>query len=259
MFETLHYAAVDGVGVITLNRAERLNAVNTAMANELEALARQLRDDTSVRAVIVSGAGRVFCAGADIAALDTLKSADAVYRFLEGLQVAFNAIEALPMPTIAAVHGLAFGGGCELALACDFRLLAADARLGVPEIKLGLLPGAGGTQRLARLLPAAIARQMIYFGEPLDAQSALTHGLVNAVVASAEVMNEARAWATRLAALPPLALRSAKLLVHGAALNGLASGIEAERQAVSYLFQTCDAHEGVRAFLEKRSAEFKGN
>ena len=259
MFETLQYAAADGIGVLTLNRPARLNAVNTAMANEIEALARQLRDDRRLRALIVCGAGRVFCAGADIAALDTLAGADGPYRFLEALQVAFNAIEALPMPSIAAVHGLAFGGGCELALACDFRLLSAEARLGVPEIKLGLLPGAGGTQRLARLLPTAVAKQMIYFGEPLDAQGALSHGLINAVVPSGEVLNEARAWAERLAGLPPLALRSAKLLVHGAALEGLASGIEAERQAVSYLFQTRDAHEGIRAFLDKRAAKFEGS
>ncbi len=259
MFETLHYAAEDGIGVITLNRPERLNAVNTAMASELEALARQLRDDRTLRALIVTGTGRVFCAGADIAALETLKSADASYRFLEGLQLAFNAIEALPMPTIAAVHGLAFGGGCELALACDFRLLSSEARLGVPEIKLGLLPGAGGTQRLARLLPAAVAKQMIYFGDPLDAQAALAHGLINAVVPAGEALNEARTWAMRLASLPPLALRAAKLLVHGAALGGLSNGIEAERQSVSYLFQTRDAHEGIRAFLDKRAAKFEGS
>ncbi len=259
MFETLQYAADGGIGVLTLNRPARLNAVNTAMATEIEALARQLRDDHTLRALIVCGAGRVFCAGADIAALDTLKGADAPYRFLAALQLAFNAIEALPMPTIAAVHGLALGGGCELALACDFRLLSVDARLGVPEIKLGLLPGAGGTQRLARLLPPAIAKQMIYFGEPMDAQSALSHGLINAVVSDDEVLNEAHAWAERLAGLPPLALRSAKLLVHGAALASLNNGIEAERQAVSYLFQTQDAHEGIRAFLDKRAAKFQGN
>lgn len=259
MFETLQFVAEDGIGVLTLNRPARLNAVNAAMANEIETLARQLRDERSLRVLIVCGSGRVFCAGADIAALDTLTGADSAYRFLETLQVAFNAIEALPMPTIAAVHGLAFGGGCELALACDFRLLSPDARLGVPEIKLGLLPGAGGTQRLARLLPAAIAKQMLYFGEPLDANTALAHGLINAVVADGDVMSAARAWALRLVALPPLALRSAKLLVHGAALAGLANGIEAERQAVSYLFQTRDGHEGIRAFLDKRAAKFEGS
>ena len=259
MFETLQFVAEHGIGVLTLNRPERLNAVNTAMANELEALARQLRDEHALRALIVTGAGRVFCAGADIAALKTLQGADAPYRFLEGLQLAFNAIEALPMPTIAAVHGLAFGGGCELALACDFRLLSAEARLGVPEIKLGLLPGAGGTQRLARLLPAAIAKQMIYFGEPLAAERALSLGLINAVVTSGEVLQEAHAWAERLAGLPPLALRSAKLLVHGATFNGLVNGIEAERQAVSYLFQTEDAREGIQAFLDKRAPSFQGS
>lgn len=259
MFETLQFVAEHGIGVLTLNRPERLNAVNTAMANELEALARQLRDEHALRALIVTGAGRVFCAGADIAALETLQGADAPYRFLEGLQLAFNAIEALPMPTIAAVHGLAFGGGCELALACDFRLLSAEARLGVPEIKLGLLPGAGGTQRLARLLPAAIAKQMIYFGEPLAAERALSLGLINAVVTSGELLKEAHAWAERLAGLPPLALRSAKLLVQGATFNGLVNGIEAERQAVSYLFQTEDAHEGIRAFLDKRAPSFQGS
>ena len=259
MFETLQFVAEHGIGVLTLNRPERLNAVNTAMANELEALARQLRDEHALRALIVTGAGRVFCAGADIAALETLQGADAPYRFLEGLQLAFNAIEALPMPTIAAVHGLAFGGGCELALACDFRLLSAEARLGVPEIKLGLLPGAGGTQRLARLLPAAIAKQMIYFGEPLAAERALSLGLINAVVTSGEVLQEAHAWAERLAGLPPLALRSAKLLVHGATFNGLVNGIEAERQAVSYLFQTQDAREGIQAFLDKRAPSFQGS
>ena len=259
MFETLQFVAEHGIGVLTLNRPERLNAVNTAMANELEALARQLRDEHALRALIVTGAGRVFCAGADIAALETLQGADAPYRFLEGLQLAFNAIEALPMPTIAAVHGLAFGGGCELALACDFRLLSAEARLGVPEIKLGLLPGAGGTQRLARLLPAAIAKQMIYFGEPLAAERALSLGLINAVVTSGEVLQEAHAWAERLAGLPPLALRSAKLLVQGATFNGLVNGIEAERQAVSYLFQTQDAREGIQAFLDKRAPSFQGS
>ena len=259
MFETLHYVCADTVGVLTLSRPERLNAIDLVMAREIEALARQLRDDPGVRVLIVTGAGRVFCAGADINALAALPGADGGNRFLMAVQNATSALEALPMPTIAAVNTLAFGGGCELALACDFRILGSDARLGVPEVKLGLLPGAGGTQRLARLLPPAIAKQMIYLGEPLTAVAALQHGLVNAVVAPAELMNEAHAWAARVSALPPLALRSAKVLVHGAALGGLSNGIEAERQAVSFLFQTADGREGVRAFLDKRSATFTGN
>lgn len=258
MYQTLQYASDGAIGVLTLNRPERLNAVDATMARELEALALALRDDQSLRALIVRGAGRVFCAGADIAALNALEGANAPYRFLESLQLAFNAIESLPMPTIAAIHGLAFGGGCELALACDFRLMSDDAKLGVPEIKLGLLPGAGGTQRLSRLVPPAIAKQMIYLGLPLTAPLALQHGLVNAVVAASELMGEAQTWAERIRALPPLALRSAKSLVHGAALAGLVNGIEAERQAVAYLFQTRDCREGVSAFLDKRTPNFEG-
>ena len=258
MYQTLEFSAEGGVGVLTLARPERLNAIDTTLAGELEALCRELRDAREVRALIVRGAGRAFCAGADIVNLASLGDADAHFRFLAAIQNALNALEALPMPSIAAVHGIAFGGGCELALACDFRLLEPDARLGVPEIKLGLVPGAGGTQRLARMLPVAIAKQMIYFGEPLDAPSALQHGLVNALSAPGGVLDLAHDWATHLAGLAPLALRSAKLLVHGAALGGLANGIEAERQAVSYLFQTRDAKEGMQAFLARRNANFEG-
>lgn len=259
MFETFKFAALDGIGVLTLARPTRLNAVNLTMAHEIDALMRQLRADESLRVLIVTGEGRAFCAGADITVLDTLAGAAAPFRFLETIQLAFNALEALPVPTIAAINGGAFGGGCELALACDFRIMSDAASIGVPEIKLGLLPGAGGTQRLARLLPPAIAKEMIYLGLPLAANRALQHGLVNAVVPAGEVMTEAQAWAMRLRAMPPLALRSAKLLVHGAAFNGLTNGIEAERQAVAYLFQTRDCREGVKAFLDKRSPEFDGS
>ena len=258
MYQTLEYSAAGGVGVLRLARPERLNAINLTLAAELEALCRVLRDERALRVLVIHGTGRAFCAGADIANMDGLDGADDHYRFLEALQNALNAVEALPVPTIAAVHGIAFGGGCELALACDFRLCEPDARFGVPEIKLGLVPGAGGTQRLARMLPVAIAKQMIYFGEPLDAPSALQHGLVNALSAPGGVLDLAHDWATHLAGLAPLALRSAKLLVHGAALGGLANGIEAERQAVSYLFQTRDAKEGMQAFLARRNANFEG-
>lgn len=258
MFETLKFESQGPIAVITISRADRLNAINPAMAGELEAVSRLVGDDKSCRALVITGAGRAFCAGADIEALETLSGPDDHYRFLESIQVAMNAIESLSVPSIAALNGVAFGGGCELAIACDFRIMSNKARLGVPEIKLGLLPGAGGTQRLSRLLPPAIAKQMIYLGEPLDAESALSHGLVNEVVAPDAVLDTALQWAERIAGLAPVALRSAKLLVHGAALDGLVNGIEAERQAVSYLFQTEDATEGLRAFLEKREPRFVG-
>ncbi len=258
MSEVLEYVADAGVGVMTLNRPERLNALDTGLARAIESQCLRLRDDRSLRALIVRGAGRVFCAGADIADMQAHDDVDGHYRFLAAMQNAVDAVEALPVPTIAAVHGIAFGGGCELALACDFRLCEPNARLGVPEIKLGLIPGAGGTQRLSRLLPAAIAKQMIYLGEPLDAQTALHHGLVNELSAPGEIDVLARAWATRLAALAPLALRSGKHLVHGAALGGLANGVEAERQAVAYLLGSQDAQEGMAAFLAKRPPRFEG-
>jgi enoyl-CoA hydratase len=258
MYDTLEYLEENGIGLLTLSRPQCLNAINATMASEIETLMAALSRSDTLRALVVSGSERIFCAGADIAALGTLVGTDGAYRFLAQLQNALNAIEALPVPSIAALEGSAFGGGCELAIACDFRIMAETAVLGVPEIKLGLLPGAGGTQRLARLLPVALAKQMICLGEPLDAASALRHGLVNAVVPATEVMAESRRWAARLAALAPLALRAAKTLVHGAALGGLVNGIDAERQAVAYLFQTDDAHEGIRAFLDKRPATFTG-
>lgn len=258
MSETLSYVADDGIGTITLNRAERLNAINLSMARELRALADELHDDETLRAIVITGSGRAFCAGADIEGLKALSGPADHYRFLETIQLALNAIEALPVPTIAALNGVAFGGGCELALSCDFRIMNTSARIGVPEVKLGLLPGAGGTQRLPRLLPPPVAKEMIYFGEALTADKALHHGLVNAVVPGDDVLTTAYDWAKRARALAPLALRSAKLLVHGAALDGVTNGIEAERQAVAFLFQTSDAAEGIQAFLDKRPPDFNG-
>ena len=259
MYETLTCEIHQGVATLTLNRPERLNAISPTMATELATVCRTLSADETLRALVVTGRGRAFCAGADIEALEGLDGAAAQWAFLETVQHAMNAVEALPVPSIAAINGVALGGGCELAIACDFRIMSDASRLGVPEIKLGLLPGAGGTQRLSRLLPPAIAKQMIYLGDPLGAGDAHAHGIVNAVVPADEVLGTAMSWAGRIADLPPLALRTAKLLVHGAALNGLDNGIEAERQGVAFLFQTSDAKEGIKAFLEKREPRFQGN
>ncbi len=259
MYETLNVSTADGIASVRFNRPRRLNAINSRMIGELAELCRAFDAERSLRAVVFSGEGRVFCAGADITELDGLDGPSAALEFLGSLQAVTNAIESLKVPTIAALNGSAFGGGCEIALACDLRLMAADASIGVPEIKIGLLPGAGGSQRLPRLLPAAIAKQMIYFGEPLDAERAAAYGLVNAVVPGADLMAEAERWAARLAALPPLALAAGKRLVHGSALHGLHNGIEAERQTVAFLFSTADKTEGLRAFLEKRSPTFSGH
>ena len=258
MYETLEFETIDAIALVRLNRPERLNAINRAMIDELDSLCRQLDADNGVRAVIVSGQGRAFCAGADIKVLDGLDGPRDALDFIQSMQQLTNMLEALKMPTIAAINGIAYGGGCELALACDLRLMASDATIGVPEIKIGLLPGAGGTQRLSRLLPPALAKEMIYLGEPLSAQRAAEHGLVNRVVEAELLQEQALHWAEKLAALPPLALRAGKMLVQGAALHGLHDGIAAERQAMGLLFSSADSSEGVRAFLEKRSPTFSG-
>jgi enoyl-CoA hydratase len=258
MYETLEYASEDGIGVVRLNRPTKLNAIGPATVRELRAVADAVREDAKTRVLVFTGAGRAFSAGADIAELVKMASPPAFLRFIEDIQTTYNAIEDLPIPTVAAVNGLAYGGGCELALACDFRLMAEDATLGVPEILIGALPGAGGTQRLSHMLPPAIAKQMIYFGEPMSADRALQYGLANAVVPSGQAMEVAMEWARRLSRLPPLALRSAKILVHTGMNTDLKTGIEAERHTLAYLFGTEDRREGMHAFLEKRPAVFTG-
>lgn len=258
MYETVHYVVEDAIGWVRLDRPTRLNAISPQMVRELRSVVASVRADESVRVLVVTGTGRAFCAGADIAGLVALSSSSAILRFLEEVQEAFNEIESLGQPTIAALNGLAYGGGCELAIACDLRLMAESAKLGVPEILIGMLPGGGGTQRLPRLLPPAIAKQMIFFGEPIDAQAAARYGIINAVVADEQLERTARAWAARLAKLPPLALATAKRLVRTADGADLASGLAAERQGVAFLYGTEDGHEGLTAFLEKRSATFRG-
>ena len=257
MYETIDYTIEDGIGVVRLNRPDKLNAINPQMVGELRALADSLRG-ADLGALIFTGNGRAFSAGADISKLVEIGRADEFMKFIERIQTAYNEIEDLPFPTIAAIDGLAYGGGCELALACDLRIMARDASLGVPEIRIGVLPGAGGTQRLGRMLPPAIAKRMIYFGDPLGSDAALQYGLINEVVEPGRAFQTALQWARRLAQLPPLALRSAKLLVHGAQETSLKSGIESERQALAFLFGTEDRREGMRAFLEKRAPAFCG-
>lgn len=258
MYETLEYSCQDNIALVRLNRPQKLNAINPQMAQDLRAVTDAIRADDSIRAVIFTGTGRAFSAGADISQLVGMAGPPDFWRFIELIQTTYNALEDLNRPTIAALNGLAYGGGCELALTCDFRIMAEDATIGVPEILIGVLPGAGGTQRLAHMLPPAIAKQMIYFGDPLSAELALQHGLVNLLRPADQVLETAWEWARRLVKLPPLALRSGKLLAHAGMNSDLKTGVEAERQAVAFLFSTEDRTEGMRAFLEKRPATFKG-
>lgn len=248
----------DGVGVITLRRADRLNALSSAVAAALHDAIAAVEADEAVRAIVVAGEGKAFCAGADISELDTLDGPHDFSSFVRALTDAFDALARCPKPSVAAIHGVAFGGGLELALACDLRVAEEDARLGVPEIKLGLLPGAGGTARLPRLLPKAVAKQLLLTGEPLVAADAHRLGLVNEVVPAGEAVTAAVGLAGRLASLPPLALAAAKRLVDEGATLPLDAAITFERETVSMLFGTADRVEGVCAFLDKRPPSFDG-
>ncbi len=258
MYQSFEYSVADGIALVRLNRPNKLNSIDAVMVREFGELANHIRDDQEVRVVVFTGNGRAFCAGADIANLNSINSSGEFMRFIERVQMAFNAIEDLDRPTIAAINGLAYGGGCELSLVCDFRIMAEETTIGVPEILIGVLPGAGGTQRLPKLLPPAIAKRMIYLGEPLTATQALHFGLVNEIAPAAKVLDAAMELARRLIKMPPLAVRCAKLLVHMGMNADLKSGIEAERQGMAFLFGTEDRVEGMGAFLGKRQASFKG-
>ena len=248
----------EAVARLTLNNPEKRNALDHDVLDAIAATLPELDRGIDIRCVVITGAGeKAFSAGADIHEMAVLSPDELAERQRRRATFTWH-LATLKKPTIGAINGLAYGGGCELALVCDLRIMAEDATIGVPEILIGVLPGAGGTQRLAHMLPAAIAKQMIYFGEPLSSEEALRHGLVNRVVPREQVLDTAFEWARRLATRPPLALRSAKLLVHTGINADLKTGIEAERQAVAFLFGTADREEGMRAFLEKRTATFRG-
>jgi enoyl-CoA hydratase len=254
--EVVHLEPRGPVALITLDRPGRLNALGSDTARQLQAALDTIEADPALRAIVITGAGRAFCAGADITELDRLASPAEFSRFIQGLTDALDRLAACPVPSVAAINGLALGGGFEVALACDLRLAAPRTQLGVPEIKLGLLPGAAGTQRLARMLPAALAKQLLMTGEPLTSAQALAYGLLNDVVD--DVVAAALDLAGRLAAGPPQAIAAAKRLVDVGLTMPLAAGIVLERETVAGLFATEDRVEGITAFLNKRPARFSG-
>jgi enoyl-CoA hydratase len=247
-----------GIAVVTLSRPDRLNAIGTDTLVALDAALNALASDDRVRAFVVTGEGRAFCAGADIDELSGLDGAAGFARFVHTFTDVLDRLEQHPKPSVAAIDGAALGGGLELALACDLRVAADDARLGVPEIKLGLLPGAGGTQRLPRLLPRGIALQLLLTGAPLGAVDAHRLGLVNELSGADPALVVAERLARELASGPPLAHRAAKQLVQRGALLPLSDAIDLERETVAELFVTDDAAEGLAAFRSKRAPGFTG-
>ena len=246
-----------GVATILLQRPP-MNALSLQMQREIRDAAEEVGSRSDVGAVILYGGPKVFAAGADIKEMGGMTYQD-MLRASAGLQDAFTSVARIPQPTIAAVTGYALGGGCELALCCDLRIVADDAKLGQPEILLGIIPGAGGTQRLPRLVGVARAKELIFTGRQVDAAEALAIGLANRTVPAADVYPAAQELAQRLAKGPALALRAAKEAVDHGLDTDLATGLDIERVRFAALFATDDQSIGMAAFMEKRPAEFTGN
>jgi len=244
------------VAILTIDRQEALNALDVATLIELRDRLRELADDDSARVVIVTGAGeKAFVAGADIKYMSGLDVEQAKEWGALGHETG-RLLETMPKPTIAAINGFALGGGCELALACDLRFAASGAKLGQPEVNLGIIPGWGGTQRLARLCGLGVAKELIFTGRVVGAEEALRIGLVNAV--HDPVLNKAREVAMLLASKSPIALRLMKELANRALGGDHEQNLEAEGETFGELFSSADAKEGLAAFVEKREPVFRG-
>ena len=251
----VEYSVEGAVAVLTLNRPP-VNALSAALVADIEAAVARAADP-AVRAVVITGSPH-FAAGADIAELKAAASGSDDTPLAGRLSAALLALEALPKPTIAAIRGFALGGGLELALACDFRYLAEDARVGLPEIKLGIFPGAGGTQRLPRLVGLSKARELIYTGRHLKADEALAIGLADKVVPAEGLAAAALEFAAALAKGATVALGAAKQAINATLGLDMEAGLAVEATGFATCLGTEDAQEGLAAFLEKREAGFKG-
>jgi len=256
-YETIETRIEGGkVGVITLNRPKQLNALNDQLMDELGAALKAFDADDAIGCIVVTGSEKAFAAGADIGAMKTYGFAD-VYKG-EYISKNWETIRGVRKPVIAAVAGFALGGGCEVAMMCDFIIAADNAKFGQPEIKLGIIPGSGGTQRLPRALGKSKAMDMVLTARMMDAQEAERAGLVSRVVALDKLMDEALAAALVIADMPRLAAIAAKESVNRAFESSLTDGVWYERRLFHALFATQDQKEGMDAFLAKRKPEFRG-
>jgi enoyl-CoA hydratase len=257
-FENLKFDRVDGVAVITFNRPKVLNALNAQTLTELSAAIAACKDDPGVRVVVLTGEGeKAFVAGADINELAVQTPVQGKQTAARGQQI-LDSIEQLGKPVIAAINGFALGGGCELAMACTIRIAADTARLGQPEINLGIIPGYGGSQRLPRLVGRGVALEILLTGEMVSAQRAYEIGLVNRLVPAAELMAETMKIANTLASKAPLAVRYILEAVHQGLEGPLAAGQFIETALFGTIAASEDMKEGTRAFLEKRKAVWQG-
>lgn len=249
----------DRLGIITFNRPSRLNAIDVPMLLAIERAMDSFEADDNVRAIVMTGAGeKAFIAGGDIAGLNTRRGLAHYVEFSDVVHRVFRRIEMSDKPTICAVNGYALGGGMELMLATDIRIMADSARIGLTEIALGLFPGGGGTQRAPRQIAPCVAKELMFTGDHIGADEAVKLGLANRVVPKADLMRETLALAARIADKSPLVLKLMKRSINNGSDMTLAAGLAYEASMVSLVFDSDDAHEGCSAFLEKRPPAFKG-
>ena len=255
IYKTLIVEKKEKVGLITLNRPDAMNTLNGELMTELIDALTTFDADEQIGAILITGSERVFAAGADIS---EMAENSAVEMVKSGFVELFDGIRKIKKPLIAAVSGYTLGGGCELAMSCDMIIASEKAKFGQPEINLGVIPGAGGTQRLTHAVGKAIAMEMVLNNRTLSAKEALDFGLINRVAPVDEYLDVALKLAKRVSVRAPLALRQAKASINKTYELSLTEALEFERQAFYFLFATDDQKEGMKAFSEKRSAEWKG-
>jgi len=257
LYKTIRIEKKEGIGYLTLNRPEVRNAFNHEMIDEIRDALRLIDIDEEIRVLIITGAGKAFQAGADIAELSVMKPMD-ILRWNEGIVRINAALEKLRQPVIAAINGAAMGGGLELAISCTLRIIEESAKMAIPEVKLGIIPGTGGTQRLPRLIGKGRAAEILLTGEPIDAQEAYRIGLVNEVVPDGEAVNGAEEMALKIMANAPIAVEMAKDALEIGKDLPLEHAVQYSQKNCVACFSTEDMKEGMSAFLERRKADFKG-
>ncbi|WP_313583300.1 enoyl-CoA hydratase/isomerase family protein [Lacrimispora sp.] len=257
-YSTMKLTFEDQIAIVRFDRPEAMNAANVDMSYERVEIYRHLSEDDTVKVIIITGGDKVYCAGGDLAAFSKFNRSEAQKFINRGVEYQKLLMD-MPKPTIAAIAGYAYGGGMENVLLCDLRIAADNAKFALPEIGVGIFPGGGATQRLVQNIPIAKAKEMIFFGKPIEAKEAYHLGIVNKVVEPEQLMEEARAWAKRLLRLSPLSLRSAKKAINNAWNQDIYGGMQQEADLWAELFDSHDQKEGMNAFLEKRYPEFRGN
>ncbi|MDR2550793.1 MAG: enoyl-CoA hydratase/isomerase family protein [Desulfobulbus sp.] len=256
-YKTISLRKENGLAILTLQRPENLHALNSQMLGELGAALADIEREERLGGVILTGGSQCFSAGFDVGEISGFAAVADMRRFFRESHAVFERLEELEKPVIAAIAGLCLGGGCELALACDLRIAADNASFGQPEIKIGMIPGGGATQRLPRLIGMTKAKELLLTGDYVDASEAARIGLVNKVVPAASLLEAARAMANKILQHSRCAVKAAKLAVNGGAHMDIKSGIAHEARCLDVLFATHEQHEGITAFMEKRRPVFK--